>query len=209
MYNNNQLNSWTKFFKCNQIQFVTQFKDPPSGLFKLTQTTSVQRFANIIWNIFKSCCGSTTQFFTQLVHLQFKTTHKIEVQALQAKNLMQQWTLLGYRRKIFGKLRKYQRYPYHTTNYSNHKPPHLVHFPLFHHCFLNNHPMSQSNDRRLLPDRREKRLCYTCDEKFIHGHKCKSKLFLLVHEDDEIPYWTSHGSITIMFYSWVFPCGYH
>lgn len=33
--------------------------------------------------------------------------------------------------------------------------------------------------------RRDKGLCYTCEEKFVIGHKCKSKLFLLVHQDDE------------------------
>lgn len=27
-------------------------------------------------------------------------------------------------------------------------------------------------------------LCYTCDEHFVQGHKCKSKFYLLVHQDD-------------------------
>ena len=33
--------------------------------------------------------------------------------------------------------------------------------------------------------RREKGLCYNCDEKYAPGHKCKSKFFLLMGEDDE------------------------
>lgn len=34
--------------------------------------------------------------------------------------------------------------------------------------------------------RREKGLCSPNDEKILLRHKCKSKLFLLVHQDDEI-----------------------
>nr|KYP47145.1 hypothetical protein KK1_031245 [Cajanus cajan] len=33
--------------------------------------------------------------------------------------------------------------------------------------------------------RREKGLCYNCDDKFSPGHKCKARFFLLVSVDDE------------------------
>lgn len=32
---------------------------------------------------------------------------------------------------------------------------------------------------------REHDLCFNCDEKFHRGHKCASKAFLLIAEDDE------------------------
>lgn len=37
--------------------------------------------------------------------------------------------------------------------------------------------------------RREKGLCYNCDEKFSQGHKCKGRFFLLVaiDDDDDVP----------------------
>ena len=37
-----------------------------------------------------------------------------------------------------------------------------------------------------LQARKEKRLCFKCDEKFSHGHRCKKELrVLLVHEDED------------------------
>ena len=33
--------------------------------------------------------------------------------------------------------------------------------------------------------RREKGLCYNCDDKYAPGHKCKSKFILLISNDDE------------------------
>lgn len=39
-----------------------------------------------------------------------------------------------------------------------------------------------------LQSRREKGLCYNCDERYFPGHKCKSQFFLLLeHDDDDIP----------------------
>ena len=37
-----------------------------------------------------------------------------------------------------------------------------------------------------MKERHEKGLCYTCDEKFHYGHKCKNRMLIMcVHEDDE------------------------
>lgn len=33
--------------------------------------------------------------------------------------------------------------------------------------------------------RREKDLCFNCNEKFHKGHKCVSKVFLLIAEEDD------------------------
>lgn len=33
---------------------------------------------------------------------------------------------------------------------------------------------------------RRKGLCFNCDEKFTHGHRCASKLFLFIADDDEL-----------------------
>jgi len=43
--------------------------------------------------------------------------------------------------------------------------------------------------KRLTPDeiasRRERGLCFTCDEKYHRGHKCASRVFLFLAEGDE------------------------
>ena len=36
-----------------------------------------------------------------------------------------------------------------------------------------------------LPLRREKGLCFNCDEKFSRGHKCTPSLFLFVTDDED------------------------
>lgn len=45
--------------------------------------------------------------------------------------------------------------------------------------------------KRLSPEelasRRERDLCFNCDEKFHHGHKCSSRVFILIDEDHEGP----------------------
>lgn len=33
---------------------------------------------------------------------------------------------------------------------------------------------------------REKRLCFSCDDKFSRGHRCSAKIFLLIAYDDNI-----------------------
>jgi len=35
--------------------------------------------------------------------------------------------------------------------------------------------------------RRDKGLCYNCDDKYSPGHRCKSRFFLLIHDDEEQP----------------------
>lgn len=35
-----------------------------------------------------------------------------------------------------------------------------------------------------LQERPDKGFCYTCNEKFFPGHKCKNRFFLLVHQDE-------------------------
>lgn len=32
--------------------------------------------------------------------------------------------------------------------------------------------------------RREQGLCFNCDEKFVKGHKCSSKFFIMIVDDD-------------------------
>lgn len=45
--------------------------------------------------------------------------------------------------------------------------------------------------KRLSPEERavhrEKGICFNYDEKFSHGHKCSSKLFLLIADEEDVP----------------------
>lgn len=38
-----------------------------------------------------------------------------------------------------------------------------------------------------IASRRERDLCFSCDEKYHRGHKCASRVFLLLAEEDEPP----------------------
>lgn len=104
---------------------------------------------------------------------------KKEVQALQPINLMQAVDFAKLREEKFSELRKYQRYPPYSNNYSNSQPSSSNNPPLLPKP-LSNIPVKRLSASKL-QDRRDKGLCYSCDEKFIPGHKCKSKIFLLVH----------------------------
>lgn len=104
------------------------------------------------------------------------------MQALQPLNLMQAVDFAKLQEEKFSELRKYQRFSYSNTSSSNlHTtstiPPLLSKPPP-------NVPVKRLSTSEL-QERRDKGLCYTCDEKFLPGHKCKSKLFSLIHQDDE------------------------
>lgn len=48
-----------------------------------------------------------------------------------------------------------------------------------------------------LQEWKENGLCYRCDEKFLPDHKCKSILFLFLHQDDNIPDKILHHKISL------------
>lgn len=90
----------------------------------------------------------------------------------------------------FSELRKFSRFTPSPNNFSN--PHHLTSTPSPSQPPLLPKPSNTIPIKRLsaseLQARRDKGLCYSCDEKYLPGHRCKSKLFLLIHQDDDIPH---------------------
>lgn len=112
-----------------------------------------------------------------------------EVQALQPISLMHAIGWAKIQEEKYLKMRKYQRI---SSNYSSNYQPSTVNstaIPSTTQPFI---PKAQPSIliKRLssldLRERRDKILCYTCDEKFEPGHKCKSRFFLLLHQDDDL-----------------------
>lgn len=109
-----------------------------------------------------------------------------EVQALQSLNLMHAIDLAKLQEDKFSEIHKFQRNTYATPTY-----------PFFSNTILtfcyvistfctkptNNIPFKKLSPSNL-QGRREKDLCYTCDEKIIPGHKCKGKFFLIVQQEE-------------------------
>lgn len=97
--------------------------------------------------------------------------------------------LAKLQKQKFSKLRKYQR-PYSSISFSTTQPSSSA--TLSTNQSLLPKPPSNVPINRLsasrIQERREKGLGYTSDQKVIPSHEFKSKLFLLVHQDDVIPY---------------------
>lgn len=87
----------------------------------------------------------------------------------------------------FSELCRYQRTSY-TSNFFTTNPPSSSSTP------TNPPPLPQPRTdvpvkrsfASELQERKDKGLLYSCNEIFLLGHKCKSKLLLLVHQDDEV-----------------------
>lgn len=78
-------------------------------------------------------------------------------------------------------------FPFTTANYP-YQPPSSSTAPAPSNQPLVPKPIQNITIKKTYPTElqewRDKGLCYTYDERFVHGHKYKSKFHLLVHQDD-------------------------
>ena len=184
LHRNNMIPSWQEFLQALEVRFApSYYEDPRGSLFKLTQKGSVQDYLNEFERLANRIVGLPVNFL--LSNFIFGLTPDIrrEVQALQPQTLMQGTALAKLQED---KLNDQRRSVRHRLPVSSSGLP-LLPTPSRPPTPLSN--SSKSQYKKLTHEemlaRREKGLCYNCEEKFSLGHKCKGRFFLLVAVDEE------------------------
>ncbi|MCH89207.1 retrotransposon-derived protein PEG10-like [Trifolium medium] len=183
MHSNGQLLSWPGLLHALESRFAPSLYDDPKGaLFKLCQTSSVKEYQTQFESLANRITGLPPQFYLSCFISGLKPPIRREVQAFQPGSLTQAISLAKLQEEKTLDTRPHPSFPKpnpsHTPSSSSFRPTLTV------------APSKPTPTKRLSPAelqaRREKGLCYNCDEKFIQGHRCKCLFHLLIVEPDPV-----------------------
>jgi len=188
MHRNAQLSSWPAFLHSLHTRFASSTYEDPTGLLcKLQQRTSVNAYLTEFESLANRIIGIPAQFVLSCFISGLTPAIRREVQVLQPILLNQ---AVAYARLQEEKLldasrsstQRFQTATIPTRSPSTNPTPPLL-------PAQQRTPNSSIPFKRLSPEelarRREKGLCFHCDEKFSCGHICSPSLFLLIAGDDE------------------------
>ncbi|XP_027905965.1 uncharacterized protein LOC114165577 [Vigna unguiculata] len=196
MHANNQLTSWATFIHCLEIRFVpSHYEDPKGALFKLCQTTNVREYQAQFESLANRIVGLPPPFFLSCFVSGLKPEIRREVQAFQPISLSQAISLAKLQEDKFADIATSIRSQRFTpiaqrsvvnTDFPSSKPVSIRNssFPPQSSPNTNNPPIKRLSTAEL-QNRREKGLCYYCDDKYKPGHKCKKQFMLLIAESED------------------------
>nr|KYP46388.1 hypothetical protein KK1_032037 [Cajanus cajan] len=185
MTRTNTFHSWVDLTRALEIEFgPSPYECPRSHLFKLTQAGSVQDYYVQFTSLANRVHGITTDALLDCFVGGSKPEIRRDVIA-QAPTTLIRSVLLAklYEEKYIPNHKPYQTsLPLSQTLRTTSSPPLL---PTPNQSSLVNTIKKISLAEMQL--RREKGLCYTCDEKFSSSHRCPNKQYLLLQlEQDDI-----------------------
>ncbi|GAU49705.1 hypothetical protein TSUD_182030 [Trifolium subterraneum] len=179
MSNNGQLTSWSALLYALEARFApSQYNDPKGALFKLTQRSTVNDYLSEFETLANRITGLAPSFLLSCFISGLNSDVRREVQALQPLTLIQAAALARLQEE---KLNDHRRAVRGKGILASTPSPTKITPPLL-------QSSSKPIFKRLSPTemtlRREKGLCFNCDEKFSPGHKCASKFFIMIAEED-------------------------
>ncbi|GAU45274.1 hypothetical protein TSUD_99960 [Trifolium subterraneum] len=186
MHKNNQINTWFGFLQALEMRFAPSYYDEPSSaLFKLVQKTTVNSYLIKFERLTNRIVGLPQPFLLSCFISGLSPEIRREVQALRPLSLTQATALAKLQEdKIEDRRRLFKTKTSASTTTTNALPS-SSNLPAL---LPNPKPPNRVNFRKLSPEemanRREKGLCYNCDETFTPQHKCKGRFFLLIADDD-------------------------
>ena len=189
MYRNGQLTSWPTFLHALHMRFSSStYEDPTSMLCKLTQQSSVAEYLAEFESLANRVIGLPTPFVLSCFVSGLSPAIRREVQVMQPQSLMQ---AVSFTRLHEEKLMDGRRQNTRVTKLLPSQPstpPTMSLEPLLLQGATKPSPPTIPF-KRLSPAelalRREKGLCFNCDEKFSRGHKCTPSLFLFITDEEE------------------------
>lgn len=171
MHSNNQLMSWS----------TSLYEDPKGALFKLCQTTSVKEYQTQFEMLANRIIGLPPPFYLSCFIFGLKPSIRREVQAFQPLSLTQAIHLVKLQEEKFLDRTPFPPKPFQSTSATTSGSS-------FKSSLTVNPPKPQTPIKRLSPDelqaRREKGLCYNCDERFQPGHHYRRQFHLLIVEPE-------------------------
>ncbi|XP_014519802.1 uncharacterized protein LOC106776848 [Vigna radiata var. radiata] len=190
--------SWTGFTRALELEFgPSPYECPRSDLFKLMQTGSVQDYYVQFTALANRVHGVTSEALLDCFIGGLKLEIRRDVVAQSPTTLMRSVSLAKlYEEKYSYKPKLYHSFPTSKLHKPNTGPsmsqtvkstslPALLPTPP-------KSTFTPSNVKKLSPAevqlRREKGLCFTCDEKYFPDHKCLNKqyLFLQIVDDENL-----------------------
>ncbi|XP_043725548.1 uncharacterized protein LOC122672115 [Telopea speciosissima] len=154
---NKSCDSWEVFSQELMIQFgPSEFDDPLAAIAKLTQTTSVSEYQGRFEALYAQIDGLPECFFVSVFISGLKTKIRTEVVVARPQSLQQAIALAKVHEAKVLELRKLTR-----KGGGNWK------------------------GGAELQAKRDKGLCYNCEEKFSPGHRCKVKQLLMLTSNDD------------------------
>ncbi|CAJ2668471.1 uncharacterized protein LOC123905356 [Trifolium pratense] len=192
MARNGQLTYWHGLLNAIEALFASsQYEDHKGSLFKLTQKGSVSEYLSAFETLANWIVGLQPPFLLSCFISGLIPEILREVLALQPLNLIQAASLARLQEEKFNDARRALRNRgiLNPTSLQQIPPSSTSKTPL---ALLPPPPKpSPPTFKRLSPtemaQRREKGLCFNCDEKFRPGHKCSSRFFILITDDDIDP----------------------
>ncbi|XP_040872598.1 uncharacterized protein [Glycine max] len=203
MTSNGQLTSWPVFLQALHARFAqSQYEDPTGALFKLTQKGTVGDYLAEFEDLATRVVGLPPPFLLSCFVSGLSPDIRRDVQAMQPLTLAQAAGLAKLQKEKFldHRLPPKPRNPAPTTQrpFIRPSPPtpspksffptpiSTAPAPL-----LTAPPRTPPPVKRLSPEevasRWERGLCFSCDEKYHRGHKCASRVFLIIAAEDDPP----------------------
>ncbi|XP_028181354.1 uncharacterized protein LOC114368228 [Glycine soja] len=175
MFRNGFITSWSGFLQALESRLAPSYYDDPKGaLFKLTQRGTVNEYLTEFERLANSVIGLPPPFLLSYFVLGLAQDIRREVLALQPISLPQAMALAKLQED---KLRDRRQAPPRS-----HNTPSPSYVPTSR--------KAQSTYVQRTPDemalRREKGLCYNCDEKWSSTHRCKGRILLFIADNPSL-----------------------
>jgi len=188
---NNPFHSWVGFTRALEMEFgPSPYECPRSTLFKLAQTGSVQDYYKEFTALANRVYGVMPDALLDCFISGLKPDIRRDVIAQAPTSMIRTISLAKlYEEKYIPKHKPYQphslqktlSYPITQTQKTTSLPPLLTTPTATQHTQTHNKYSNIKNISAVeIRLRREKGLCFTCDEKFSPGHKCPNKQYLLL-----------------------------
>ncbi|XP_017408768.2 uncharacterized protein LOC108321508 [Vigna angularis] len=182
MERNQFLRSWKDFLHSLETRFApSRFQNVKGRLCKLYQTRSVLQYLNDFEGLANRVTDVPPSFLLECFISGLHPDIQREVLAFQPVSFSEAAELAKLQEDKFNSIEQPQRSSTVPVARSLPTTPRQALLPT---------PLTPTVPfKRLsaseMQNRRERGLCYNCDEKYNPGHRCKSRFFLLVHDDEE------------------------
>lgn len=187
MHRNQQIVSWTQFLTALETRFTpTAYDDPRGKLFKLTQSTTVAAYLTEFEALANRLEGLSPADLLSCFISGLKTEIRREILALRPSSLSQAAGLARLQEEKqqditrSNRSRPWQPPPPKSTSDPS-APPKTT-------AGLLPTPPGKPRFRHLsgpeMDERREKGLCFNCDQRWSRNHKCGARIFLMLTNDD-------------------------
>ncbi|XP_058769067.1 uncharacterized protein LOC131642924 [Vicia villosa] len=203
MHHNHLLSDWFSFIRALELRFgPSTFDNHQAELFKLKQEGTVMEYQTKFEKLGNQVVGLSQEALLNcfISGLNPEIQHEL---AIHKPTYISQ--AIGLAKLIESKFKEAKQKHNKPYNYQFSKPNTISSFQPTHKPPIplttptnttaknsttpppNRLPIRRLNNSQL-QERRAQGLCFNCDEKFIPGHKCASKFFLLLAEDDITEY---------------------